>query len=48
MKIICRCGHEEELKSKIMDLTWKTEKRKIKDLKLFDGNPRICLYNFFR
>ena len=23
-----------------MDLTWRTEKRKIKDLKLFDGNPR--------
>jgi DNA modification methylase len=23
-----------------MDLTWKTEKRKIKDLKLFEGNPR--------
>jgi len=23
-----------------MNLTWKTEKRKIKDLKLFDGNPR--------
>jgi hypothetical protein len=23
-----------------MDLEWKTEKRKIKDLKLFDGNPR--------
>jgi len=23
-----------------MNLTWRTEKRKIKDLKLFDGNPR--------